>query len=850
MDTRIDLYAFCPSDLYWGDLRARPLPGVRGGGSSEPLPRENRLLAGLGRLSRDFQRVLEDLGTYREGAIAFPRAEPSTLLATLQGDVLDLRAGAVDAPGRQLAAFDDSIQVHACVGPLRQVETLRDALLGLFDDHPDLEPRDVLVMTPDVERYAPLVHAVFGEGSDDGRGLRRIPVEIVDRALNRENPFAEALLRLIDLCRGRVRVSEAMDLLALPPVLARFGLDPQHLTAIREMVRASHIHHGLDAVDRAAEGQPADEAFTFAFGLDRLALGVTSADEDEWLFRGVAPYDDLEGDRAVRFGALAAFAEVMAAARVSLSAPRSLAKWVATLMTLLDELTAASAETGWQRERVCTELSELDALAAGRDTEFALDALALVLEGRFGLPRGADRRITGAVTVCALAPMRSVPFRVIALLGVDDDAGFPRVRAPAAFDLMPRQQRVGDRDPRDEDRHLLLEAILSARSHLLILYSGRDEREGAPRPPAAPIAELLDAIEDTVQGARARVVRNAPLQPFAREAFSGPDRSFDLQMLAAAKRLAPPRGIARAAPFGEPLPTMAIATLTIAELTELLVHPARALLRERLKLSLYSDDDTLDDHEPVLPGPLDEYRLVDRLLELDALGKTPQEMLADVRARGLVPAGAFGEDVLTTKLAAVRGMTAAAPAQRRAYEIDLDLGGIRLTGRVSDVAEGTLWDVRYQQLEKPSRMMATWVRLLAICAARGVSRAEILGKPTKDGVLPRAFMFAPHDPLQRLRDLLEVYRDGMCRPMLAFPDIAHAYITKKKLNTGDLLDKWNGNESRRGVSADPWVQMLFPDGPPFVDEAGRLLQTFVDTAERTWGPLVGGWEKQGARKRK
>ena len=839
--TRVELYAFCPSDLYWGDLRARRLPGVPI--TEGDLPRENRLLTSLGRLSSDFQRVLEEVGGYREGAIDFPRSPPSTLLATLQTDILDLRA---DAPGRTLSPHDDSVQIHACVGPLRQVETLRDALLRLFDDHPEIEPRDVLVMTPDVERYAPLVHAVFGQGKDDGHGLRRIPVEIVDRALNRENPFAEALLRLLELCRGRVRVSDAMDLLALPPVLARFGLEPEDLAELREMVDASGIRHGLDAADRAREGQPADDAFTFAHGLDRLALGVTSADDGDWLFSGVAPYDALEGARATRFGALAAFTELLSTARATLLDPRTLAQWIVTLRAELDALTAATKETAWQRERVLGELSELDDLARGTSAVVGLDALALALEGRFGLPRGADRRITGSVTVCALAPMRSVPFAVIALLGVDDDAGFPRARAPAGLDLMPKHPRVGDRDPRDEDRHLLLEAILSARAHLLVLYSGRDEREGATRPPAAPIAELLDAIDEAIPGARAVVLREAPLQPFAREAFTGPNRSFDPEMLAAAKRLLPPRGTATAAPFGATLPSLSIVSLTIEELTELLVEPARTLLRGRLGLSLYGGDDTLDDHEPVLPDHLDEFFLAERLMELEDQRLPVSEMLADVRARGLVPAGALGEHFVEETLANVRALTRAAPSPRRTYDVALDLGGVRLTGRVKDVADGVLWDVRYQRLDKPKRLMTAWVRLLAVAAAHRVSRAELRAKPI-DGVPPRAILHAPHDPLERLRDLVELYRDGMCRPMLAFPDLAHAWVTRKNTNTGQLLEKWTGGEGKPGVAQNPWVQMLFPDGPPFLDPEGRPTRAFTDAAERAWGPLMAAWEKGKAR---
>ena len=56
------------------------------------------------------------------------------------------------------------MQVHSCHGPARQIDVLREVLLGLLQDDSTLEPRDILVMCPDIDTYAPLIVAGFGLG--------------------------------------------------------------------------------------------------------------------------------------------------------------------------------------------------------------------------------------------------------------------------------------------------------------------------------------------------------------------------------------------------------------------------------------------------------------------------------------------------------------------------------------------------------------------------------------------------------------------------------------------------------------------------------------------------------------
>jgi len=459
--------------------------------------------------------------------------------------------------------------------------------------------------------------------------------------------------------------------------------------------------------------------------------------------------------------------------------------------------------------------------------------------------------------VCALAPMRSVPFQVIALLGMDDDAGFPRARAAQGFDLLPKKPRIGDRDPRDEDRHLLLEAILSTRAHFLVFYSGRDEHSGERRPPAVPIAELLDAVEATFPGdpgARSAVLFEEPLQPFAVESFAPPARSFDARMREAALVLASPRDTARAAPFGPPLPALVPATLELDRLIAMFTDPARTLLQERLGLSLHAIDDALEDREPVMLDGLGSYQLGERVIAWLEAGRDRAAMLDEARGRGLLPPGAPGEQALEAAIETATALTEGVPtsAERSTRTVELDVGGVRLFGVVRDVARGALWDVRYSSLQKPKRNLRTWIRLLALAACHEeLRRAELVGR--QGGEVKRGMLVVQESPREALEGLVSLYLQGLTRPLLSFPETSHAYA--KDLGRPDkalaaALSAWNGNEFGRGEALDPWVQALFPDGPPFLDAEGRVVPSFVEVADQVYGPLLDAWATHSSRGRR
>jgi exodeoxyribonuclease V gamma subunit len=801
----VDLYVLTPSPVHW----------ERGGEADAGDP-THPLLVSCGRLVNDLGAVVRGVD-HRDAPVGEAASDgdtgPPTLLQVLQDDLrADLDRGALEGTGRAVEAHpvephDASVQIHGCHGPARQVEVLRDVLLRLLDEDPTLEPRDVLVMTPDVEGYAPLVDAVFAEA---GSGAPALPVRTADRSLRDTNMVAEVLLDLLSLAEGRVTASDVLDLLGAGPVAARFSFTTEDLGRLGRWVVESGIRWGVDERHRAAAGQPAERVHTWRFGLDRLLLGVTMADEEDRVVADVTPFDDVEGDDVELLGRMVDAVGVTFDLLARLREPRDLDGWRQQLTAAVDALIDLDDEDRWRVHEVRGALEELAGRARGPGTAAApildLGAMRVLLGEAVDAPRGAAGYETGAVTVCAMVPMRSIPHRVVCLLGVDDDV-FPRAAGQPGFDLTTTSRHVGDRDRRDEDRLLFLEAVLAAREHLVVTYTGHDLRSNEARAPAVPVAELLDVLERsavTPDGGSVadRLTTQHPLQPFSPRNFGVDARgrpatvhSYDAANLEAARALqqggtqvrrfvAADRLIAGEAPE--------LTTVGIDELARFLAHPIRALFEQRLGLRLREEVLALEDGEPLQLGALDGYRVGTELLSARLEGDDPERWHRALLARGTVPTGTFGRHEIAKVTETVDALLDSAaddlaePATDVA--IDLELDGHRLVGTVGGLRGGVRTVLQYARV-KPSQQLDLWVRHLALAAAGHTDVFSRLHGRRKSGPGATCIPLPPlaDDPAaaqadaeRRLALLLAHFRDGQERPLPLFPTASAAYADKAR----------------------------------------------------------------------
>jgi exodeoxyribonuclease V gamma subunit len=774
LSTHHDLHLWLPhpSEQLWRDLA-----GVHGAISRRDDTSHrvvaHPLLATLGRDLRELQRSLPptpQTDEYLRGT-----TPSDTLLGWLQSDIA---ANAVRPQGRTLMGDDRSVQIHNCHGPARQVDVLREVLLGLLQDDPTLEPRDILVMCPDIETYAPLIVADFGLGDvvHGAHPAHRLRVRLADRSLIQTNPLLGVASQLLALAGSRVTASEVLSFAQTAPVRARFGFTDDDLEDITRWVRQANIRWGFDQEHR----KPYHVDFvhnTWRFGIDRVLAGVAMSDDSHAWIDATLPLDDVSSNRVQLAGQLAEFVDRLQRVIDSLTGVRPLHDWLAALADGIELLTHTDDSDMWQTSQLQREFALTLADADPRaDTPMRLPDIRALLDGRLaGRPTRANFR-TGTLTVCTMVPMRSVPHRVVCLVGLDDGV-FPRLGVVDGDDVLARDPMTGERDIRSEDRQLLLDAVCAATEKLVITYTGANEYSGQPRPPAVPLAELLDTLDLTTPvKIRGRIVVEHPLQPFdIRNVMPGelvPEVpfSFDPTALRAARVSS---GERRQHPkfISAPLPPPPAEDVILADLIGFFKDPVKGFFRA-LEFTLPRDVDGVQDAMPVDINSLEEWTIGDRMLADILRGMTPDQARQAEWRRGTLPPGQLGWRKATEVRDQAALLATAAqryrPAHGQAYDVDIDLGcGRRLTGTVSPVYGRRLVSVTYSRLDG-KHLLESWIALLAlivhdrnrdwsaICIGRpkrgATVRVEGLGRPDEDAA-------------ELLRDLVAIYDAGRREPI-------------------------------------------------------------------------------------
>jgi exodeoxyribonuclease V gamma subunit len=838
----LHFFALTPSRDYWGDLpsareRRRALAAA-GGDASDLYLDAPPLLVSLGRVGRDFQQLFEARVAYQDDPVDRYR-EPGdgSLLAALQSDLLDLRVrGAAGAPRLTLAADDGSIAIHACHAPMREVEVLHDRLTALFAADPSLRPHDVIVMTPAIDTYAPLIDAVFTSPDRP-----RIPYTIADRRARATRDVVDAFLRAVDLLAGRLPASGVLDLLALEAVQQRFHIPAEALDTIRSWVENAGVRWGADAAHRAAEGLPPCNENTWRFGLDRLLLGAALPSTGDPLWAGTVPSGDVEGGEAELLGQFVAYVETLLRFRRLLAAAHTPQEWRDILGDLLAAITPPRPASADQHAAVLAVLAAVAerAARAGFTAPLGLAAIRRLLDDELAVEEAPLGFLTGAVTLCELVPMRTVPFRVVALMGLSDGV-FPRVTRPLAFDHMARAPRPGDRTARDDDRYLFLEALLAARERLLITYVGHSITDNSELPPSVVVSELLDAIDatavlppgpdGTAPPARDAIVHHHPLQPFSPTAFrgGGSRQSWAASQFRGARALCGPRQ--EPSPFLKaPLPAERATAISLDALVDFFANPTRWFLRERLQLVLPRDEEAAGDREPIELSPRERWDVGDRLLRRCLSGAAAAAAFPILRAEGLLPHGTPGRTLLDEHWATATTIGDVA----RCHGIDapcdpcdvvLRVAGTTVSARLAGRGPRGLVRAQYSRVGG-WRELELWIRHLMLNATLDPSAVSVLvGRGEKREVA--AVQFAPVvDAARQLDALVELFHAGQARPLPFFAGASRAYAEAWRARKPTFAAAraaacraFIGSGPVPGDGADPYVRLIHPELPACLRE--------------------------------
>ena len=797
------------------------------------------LLSSLSRDVRELQQLLETADCPRTDLHHRSPERPGTLLGALQQGLADGRLPVIDADDR-------SLQVHACHGRARQVEVVREAVLGLLADDPSLEPRDVVIMCPDVEVFAPLVAAAFGMAEEPGgHPAATLRVKVADRALRQTNPMVALLTQLLDLAASRVTSTQLLDLAGTGPVRRRFGFTDDDLERLTDWVSGSGIRWGLDVVHRGDYALAAVSQGTLRQGLDRLLVGVAMEEDRQWLADAL-PLDDVDSgdiDLAGRFAELVDRVDQLVAATRS---RQQIACWVALLEEAVLSLGESERSASWQQAQLRQELAAVAEEASGSQAQLSLADVTALLNGRLqGRPTRASFR-TGTLTVCTLVPMRSVPHRVVCLVGLDDGA-FPRQSVPDGDDALARDPHTGERDARSEDRQLMLDAICAAQEHLVITYSGADPRTNAACPPAVPLGELLDSL--AAMGAGDLVVHH-PLQPFDGRNFTagalGRTKPFSFDPIGFAGAVAA-QGVR-----SEPAPLLTgkldrrqdpLVALRLDDLVRFLQEPVKGFFRQRLGITTSARDEDPSEELPTELGPLERWAVGDRMLTHALQGWDSQTCRRVEQLRGELPPGPLGATPLDAVVADVDALLRASVVDRAVDPEPRDVSvalsdGRRLIGTVSGVRGEVVLSMTYSRLA-PKHRLASWVRHLALVVSfPGVDwRSVTVGKA--QGGARRAVLndVDPATARAVLEDLVAIWDAGLQEPLPLVCKASEAYAVRRNFGASqrDALDgpekEWNGDRFD-GERDSAEHTLLWGGKAPF----GVLLQALPTAAEQLWQP--------------
>lgn len=865
------------------------------------------LLASLGRDARELQRTLALTGARDEpvpGAAEHEQA-PRTLLGWLQHDLRgDHAPSAEEIAVRRLAADDRSLQIHACHGRGRQVDVVRDVLTGLLQDDPGLEPRDVLLMCPDIDAYAPLIHAGFGLGevvrtardldpaaAHPAHGLR---VSLADRAPQQTNPLLALAAELVALAGGRVTAGEVLDLAHSAPVRRRFRLDDDDLDRLTTWADDAAVRWGLDAEHRASYDLRAIAQNTWRSGIDRIVVGAAVDGEEVTHVGQVLALDDLDSGDIDLAGRLAELLQRLGSTVRRLQACRGADEWMTTLRQGVLALTDTPARDAWQVTGLARELSRIQAAAAqpaGATTLRLADVSALLDDHRSGRPTRSNFR-TGTLTVCTMVPMRSVPHRVICLVGLDDGA-FPRTTTPDGDDALTRRSVTGERDGRAEDRQLLLDAVLAARQTLVITYTGADEHTGADRPPAVPLGELIDAARVTASGpAVERLVTRHPLQPYDPRNLGAPDPAGGPALLAGGApfsrdpvALAGGRALVAdrrevAALLEAPLAAAPGDDVDVQSLRRFLLNPVGVFLRDRLGILLPEEPEEPAEGIPLELDGLGRWQVGDRLLTGLLAGRDIDDLRRAEVWRGELPPHQLGETVLDAEARKALALAGAArgqlrlsdPAQpvlRESLDIDVALpSGRRLVGTLDGIIHTfgppSALTITYSQLAARQRL-ESWLKALTLAAAgHPLSSSHVIGHRRargSTGWAPVPFRIY-HGPLDEraagelLDQLVDIRERGLREPLPLPPKTARAWAdaflergsvahADEKARYAWETDEFKGIPGEQDAPAHvlafgeraPLAALLGVPGP---DEewASGVPSRLGQLALRVWGPLT------------
>ena len=736
----------------------------------------NALLTSWGKVIQDTFNMLfenEALLNHMEEVDVEPPAT-DTLLHSIQNDIFYGLAGEERNELSPEKVNDETISISACYTIAREVEVLYNFLVYLVDQKKErLSPRDIAVMVTDIDAYAPYIKAVFKNAPYP------FHFTIADESYASGDTLVSALTAVLKINRYNFYAEDVLQLLDLAYIRRRFNIN--NVALARKLVNAANIRFGI-------EGKQEDDTrfVSWRYGIKRIMFGLCMHNADGYTDPGgetMYPLDLVEGQDMPEVVRFCHFIDVLIQSIDEREGQQTISGWVAYIERLVSNVLCEPEEDADEDYALLLQqLTSFNVANNFMEDKIGFDIFSQSLlqsisgAGRTGSFAG------GGITFCSLIPMRSIPFKVVGLLGLNFDK-FPRREVAASFNLLQKdKRRRGDRNVKENDKHLFLETLLSAKEYLYISYIGASVKDNTALPPSVLVDELLDYIQEGYtekENIRKLLVTQHPLHSFSKKYNAALPRYYNYQD----GKKPPQQTVIDNAKTREPL---LFDEVSLDRMISFLKHPFKGYYNKVLEINYEEDDVLLSNEERFEIDSLQKWWIKKELFATPAgsvetqtrewvkKGELPLKNMADVQVQNveeeISPAKALFEDMI-------------ADETEEHLTLEVQLSNTLLTGTLHNLYAGKLVFVSYSKHES-KYLLEAYIRYLFARAAGHNLVLHFISLEKKKVFV--ATTLSQAEAVERLGDILNAYKQGHESILPFFPGFNIAPDKVEELNEQTL----------------------------------------------------------------
>ncbi len=730
---------------------------------------------------------------------------------------------------------DTAIEIHSCHTPLREIEVLHQFLLRRFEADPDLHPDDILVVMPDPEIYKPFINSVFGTKTD---GIPETPYH-VGFGTKADLGLIRLFLQLLDLADSRMNITEVMDLFMEEPVRARFDVSEAGAERIRSWMKENNVIWGMDGEHKVQFDQPANDLYTWQSAMKRGWKGILLGSQDD-------PFEDVDlhylrvkgSDRELEWSSFAYFLRQLDNFSKVREDKKTITGWCDDLKQVIATFFSKEALSNKEAESLFSAIEKIkeSAIISGDNQKVSFALIRRSIHNQLTENPASTAIFTRGITFSSMVPVRSIPAKIVALIGLNE-SDFPRKPKHTDFDLMARNPEPTDRNRRSEDRNLFLESIMAAEQFHYCSYIGRSRRDNEPIPPSPIVSEWLTQLGSVLKMDPKKLIIQEPLHGFSADNFKR-KQSYAVTEYEVARRLAQKKtsypGLYAYSPL---IASENNEMISLGEMISFYSNPVRTFLKTRFQPNINAADERRDEF---ILNNLEKHKLFEQVFGWKLANRSEKEILNLLYKTGSVPAGWQGvsmlRDMIGNTNTAIQLLTAKGfDLKINSIEADILLEHGRLCGSVTSYSGEVLLDISPSSYSG-SKIFRSWLSHLALTAEGDLSERNSYylcdlkkGDPT----------FITFRPVENSREVLEIlvdlYRAGINKPLMLFPDTSFEYA--KAVQEGKGMEEYKATTTFEGSHYNPFAEnrdfylsLLAGEEPPFTpDYINPKFQSVIET---------------------